>query len=101
MNWVRNVRAASGEAVLRRRGSRYVRLEEVAPADRADVIAEYLHAGRRRNRAEANADQARSYFGLDPDPSIDDIRAIVENCAVCRVIYTIRSPASARQAGKT
>jgi hypothetical protein len=58
--WVRNVRAASGEAVVRRRGSRHVRLEEVAPADRPDIIAEYLYAGRRRNGAEANANQARS-----------------------------------------
>lgn len=86
--WVRNVRAASGEAVIRRRGARHVRLEEVAPADRPDIIAEYLHAGRRRSGAEANANQARFYFGLDPDPSIDDIRAIVENYPVFRVIYT-------------
>jgi hypothetical protein len=86
--WVRNVRAANGEAVIRRRGARHVRLEEVAPADRPAIIAEYLHAGRRRSGAQANANQARFYFGLDPDPSIEDIRAIVDNYPVFRVIYT-------------
>ncbi|WP_406045162.1 nitroreductase/quinone reductase family protein [Micromonospora sp. NBC_00898] len=73
--WVRNVRAARGDAVIRRGRARHVRLEELAPADRPDIIAEYLRAGRRRSGADANADQARFYFGLGPDPSIDDIRA--------------------------
>lgn len=67
--WVRNVRAAGGEAVIRRRGAQHVHLEEVAPADRPDIIAEYLQAGLRRSGAEANANQARFYFGLGPDPS--------------------------------
>ncbi len=34
-------------------------LTELEPADRAEIIAEYLHAGRRRSGADANADQAR------------------------------------------
>ena len=57
-------------------------------ADRPDIIAEYLRAGRRRSGADANANQARFYFGLDPDPSIDDIRAIVDHYPVFRVNYT-------------
>ena len=85
--WVRNVRAAQGRAVIRRRGARRVRLEELAPADRPDVIAEYLRAGRRRSGAEANAKQARFYFGLDPDASLDDIRAIVDNYPAFRINY--------------
>jgi hypothetical protein len=86
--WVRNVRAAKGDAVIRRGTARHVHLEELAPADRPDIIAEYLRAGRRRSGADANANQARFYFGLDPDPSIDDIRAIVEHYPVFRVVYT-------------
>ena len=85
--WVRNVRAAQGRAVIRRRGARRVRLEELAAADRPDVIAEYLRAGRRRSGAEASAKQARFYFGLDPDASVDDIRAIVDNYPVFRINY--------------
>jgi hypothetical protein len=85
--WVRNVRAAHGHAVIRRRGARQVHLEELASTERAEIIAAYLRAGQRRSGAEANADQARFYFGLDPEPSIDDIRAIVDNYPVLRITY--------------
>ena len=40
--WVRNVRAAGGRAVLRRRGRTEVKLEEVAVAERAPVLRRYL-----------------------------------------------------------
>jgi F420H(2)-dependent quinone reductase len=86
--WVRNVRAAAGDAVIRRGRARHVRLEELPSPDRPDIIAEYLRAGRRRSGTDTNANQARFYFGLDPDPSIEDIRAIVDHYPVFRVIYT-------------
>jgi deazaflavin-dependent oxidoreductase (nitroreductase family) len=41
-NWVANVRAAGGEALLRHGRREAVRLEEVAPADRAPVLRRYL-----------------------------------------------------------
>jgi deazaflavin-dependent oxidoreductase (nitroreductase family) len=41
-NWVRNVRAAGGRVVLRRRGREEVRLVEVEPADRAPILRRYL-----------------------------------------------------------
>ena len=85
--WVRNVRAAQGHAVIRRGRARQVRLEELPPTERADIIAEYLRAGQRRSGAEASADQASFYFGLDPEPSIDDIGAIVDHYPVFRVTY--------------
>jgi len=88
--WVRNVRAARGDAVIRRRGVRHVHLEELPPTERAEIIAEYLRAGQRRSGAEANADQARFYFGLDPEPSIDDIGAIVDSYPVFRITYKSR-----------
>lgn len=73
--------------MIRRGGARQVRLEELAPTERAEIIAEYLRAGQRRSGAEANADQARFYFGLDPEPTLDDIRAIVDSYPVFRVTY--------------
>jgi hypothetical protein len=85
--WVRNVRAAHGNAVILRRGARRVNLYELAPADRPAIIAEYLRAGGRRSGAEANAQQAGYYFGLEPDPSIEDIRAIADNYPVFRLTY--------------
>jgi len=87
--WVRNVRAARGHAVIRRRGARQVYLEELASTERAEIIAEYLQAGQRRSGAEANADQARFYFGLDPEPSIGDIEAIADNYPVFRITYEV------------
>ncbi|TMR93610.1 nitroreductase/quinone reductase family protein [Nonomuraea basaltis] len=41
-NWVLNVRAAGGRAVLRHGRRRHVRLEEVAPALRAPILRRYL-----------------------------------------------------------
>jgi deazaflavin-dependent oxidoreductase (nitroreductase family) len=85
--WVRNVRAADGHAVIRRRKTRPIRLEELPMADRPAIIAAYLRAGLERSGAKANAKQARYYFGLGPDPSIDDIRTIAEYYPVFRIVY--------------
>jgi hypothetical protein len=85
--WVRNVRAAQGRATIRRRGSRAVTLEELSPAERPEIIAAYLDAGRRRSGPTAGADQARFYFGLDPDAPLDDIRAIADHYPVFRIRY--------------
>jgi len=68
-------------------GGRRVRLAEVPPAERGNVIAEYLRAGRLRSGAEANAKQARYYFGLEPEASLHDIEAIVDYYPVFRIAY--------------
>jgi hypothetical protein len=41
-NWVRNVRATGGAAVLRHGGAEFVRLEEVAAVDRPPILRRYL-----------------------------------------------------------
>ncbi|MFK4085395.1 nitroreductase/quinone reductase family protein [Kribbella sp. NPDC020789] len=92
--WARNVRAARGDAEIRRGGARHVHLDELPPAERADVIAEYLRAGRRRSGGKAGAAQARFYFGLDPEPSVDDIGAIVDNYPVFRISYGAKATTS-------
>ena len=96
--WVRNVRAAHGHAVIRRRRTCEVRLEELAPTERPEIIAEYLRAGHQRSGAEANAKQARYYFGLDASPSLDDIRTIVDYYPVFRVLYSGSAVAAGREA---
>ena len=85
--WVRNARAADGRAVIRRGRARPVRLAELPPGERAEVIAEYLRAGRRRSGATAGADQARFYFGLGAEPSLEEIGAVAGNYPVFRIIY--------------
>ena len=85
--WVRNVRAAHGHAVIRRRRASRVRLEELAPAGRGEVIAACLRAGGTRSGAQANAEQARYYFGLEPQATAADIAAVVDYYPVFRVQY--------------
>jgi deazaflavin-dependent oxidoreductase (nitroreductase family) len=85
--WVRNVRAAGGRAVIRRRRARRVHLEELPPAERGAIIAAYLQAGRRRSGADTAAQQARSYFGLGPHPSQEDLDAISGYYPVFRIRY--------------
>ncbi len=83
--WVRNVRAAGGRAVLRRRRARPVRLEELPVPERAPVIVSYLEQGARRGGDGTRENQARSYFGLDPDASPDDVAAVAAGYPVFRV----------------
>jgi deazaflavin-dependent oxidoreductase (nitroreductase family) len=84
--WVRNVRAAHGVAVLRRRRrARRVRLEELPTPERPAVIAAYLDQGRRRGGQATEDSQARSYFGVEPGASQRDIAGVADRYPVFRV----------------
>ncbi|MGD2061713.1 MAG: nitroreductase family deazaflavin-dependent oxidoreductase [Acidimicrobiia bacterium] len=85
--WVKNVRASDGRAVLKRGRRRNVTLVEVDESERPPIIAQYLEGGRERSGEKAGPDQARFYFGLDPDPTLDDIEAIAMHYPVFRVAY--------------
>ncbi|WKX01708.1 MBL fold metallo-hydrolase (plasmid) [Rhodococcus aetherivorans] len=83
--WVRNVRAAGGEAVLRRRGTRRVRLEELPVTQRAPVLMAYLEAGQRRGGERAAREQAKWYFGLHEPPTVERLAALAPRYPVFRV----------------
>ena len=85
--WVRNVRAAAGHAVIQRRGTHRVRLTELPTGDRAPVIAEYIRRAVDRSGPKAAERANRSYFGLGPDASLEDIEAIVDHYPVFRITY--------------
>jgi hypothetical protein len=85
--WVRNVRAADGKADLKRGRKREVHLTEISVSERPPIIAEYLRQGRARSGEKAGDDQARFYFGLEPDPSLEEIEAIADHYPVFRVEY--------------
>lgn len=85
--WVRNVRASGGRALIRRRSARPVRLVEIPASDGAPVISEYIQRGTERGGSKAAATQARFYFGLDPDPSLEEIRAVADHYPVFRIVY--------------
>jgi Metallo-beta-lactamase superfamily/F420H(2)-dependent quinone reductase len=83
--WVRNVRAAHGRVLLGRRERRTVTLVEVPAELRAPIIQAYLLRAGRRPGSKAVADEARGYFGVSADPSLEEIRPIVEHYPVFRV----------------
>ncbi len=82
--WVRNVRAASGQALLRRRTATRVRLEEVPVPARAAVLAAYLRAARRRSGEEVADQAARDYFGVE-NPTVDQLDGVARRYPVFRV----------------
>ncbi len=74
-NWVRNVRAAGGRAVLRHGKREEVVLEEVAVAERPAVLKQYL----------AVAPGARPHIPVDRDAPADDFKAIAPDIPVFRI----------------
>ena len=74
-NWVANVRAAGGDAVLRHGRRDEVRLEEVDPNLRAPILRRYLQL----------APGARSHFAIDPSASLEEFNAVAAKYPVFRV----------------
>lgn len=83
--WVRNVRAADGRAVLRRRAAHPVRLEELSVHERPPVLAAYLEQAAGRGGHRSGARQAESYFGLGPNPTLSDLEQIATYYPVFRM----------------
>ena len=75
-NWVRNVRAADGRAVLRRRGREEVRLVEVEPGDRAPILRRYL----------AVAPGARAHLPVDRHAPLAEFERIAGRFPVFQII---------------
>lgn len=75
-NWVANVRAAGGRAVLRHGRREAVRLEEVAAASRAPILKRYLQV----------APGARPHLPIDRRAPLSDFEAIADRYPVFRVV---------------
>jgi len=84
---VRNVRAAGGEAAIRRRGRRSVRLEELPAEQRAPILKAYLGK---------TAAATRQHFGIDPKAEIAEFEAIAGRHPVFRVIESRASTEEGR-----
>ena len=76
VNWVRNVRAAGGEAVLRHGHREEVRLEGVAPERRAPVLKAYL----------GRAPNARTHVPIDKDAPLEEFERAAPQFPVFRVV---------------
>ena len=82
-NWVHNVRAARGRAVLRHRGRQAVRLEEVSPGARAPILRRYL----------ALAPGARAHFPVDRHAPLEEFDRIGAQFPVFRITADRAAPA--------
>jgi hypothetical protein len=83
--WVRNVRAAGGCAAVGRRERRAVRLVEIPEDLRPDVLRSYVLRWERKPGSRAVAREARYFFGVDPDLSDDQLRAVAPRHPVFRI----------------
>lgn len=75
VNWVRNVRANDGLAVLRHRESEPVRLIEVDPALRAPILRRYLDL----------APSARPHIPVDRHAPLEEFARVADQFPVFRV----------------
>jgi hypothetical protein len=66
VNWVANVRAAGGHAVLRHGGHEDVRPEEVDPTLRGPILRRYLQLSPR----------ARAHIAVDPSASLEGFNVV-------------------------
>jgi deazaflavin-dependent oxidoreductase (nitroreductase family) len=74
-NWVRNVRAAGGRAVLRHGHREAVRLKEVDPAARPPILRRYL----------ACAPGARPHIPVDRHAPLEDFEQVAPQIPVLRI----------------
>jgi hypothetical protein len=74
-NWVRNVRAADGRAVLRHGVREVIQLDEVPSADRAPIIRRYL----------ALAPGARPHIPIDRNAPLEEFEKIAGDFPAFRI----------------
>ena len=77
--WVRNLRAAGGQAVFRHGGRSSVQLEELPASERAPIIQKYLRE---------NAMATKQHFGIDPKEDIAEF----ERIALVHPVFRITTP---------
>ncbi len=80
-NWVRNVRAANGRAVLRRGHREVIHLEEVDPGQRAPILRRYLEC----------APGARSHVPVGRGAPLEEFERIAAQYPVFRVAVPVGS----------
>ena len=81
-DWVRNLRAIGGKAVICHEWRREVCLQELPSEERAPILAAYLS---RTALSKSPAAAARDYFGVVPQAPADALREIAEYYPVFRI----------------
>ena len=75
--WVRNVRAAGGDAIIRHGKHTRIRLEEIPVEDRGPIIQAYL---------PKNAMATKKHFGVEVDAPLEDFQRIAPDHPVFRIV---------------
>ncbi|MBO0692141.1 MAG: nitroreductase family deazaflavin-dependent oxidoreductase [Acidimicrobiaceae bacterium] len=75
-NWVRNLRAAGGRAVLRHGKREEVLLEEVDPAERAPILRRYLE----------RAPGARPHIPVDRHAPLEEFEKVAPDIPIYRIV---------------
>ncbi len=83
-NWVRNVRAAGGQAVLRHGGREAVLLEEISADTRPPILRRYL----------ALAPGARPHIPIDRHAPLEEFERIAPQVPVFRITTVPTAPQS-------
>jgi hypothetical protein len=76
-DWVRNARAAGGEAWIRHGGRKAVHLEDVRVEQRAPLLRAYL---------KRTAISTAYHLGVEPDAPIEEFERIAPNHPVFRIV---------------
>ena len=79
-DWVQNVEAAQGDAIIAHRGPAHVRLVLVPPEERAPILNEYVRV----------ASSGRKHFPLPPGAPLADFAAIAAQYPVYRIELAAR-----------
>ncbi|HJV12472.1 MAG TPA: hypothetical protein VJ625_01135 [Propionibacteriaceae bacterium] len=98
--WVRNVRAADRQVVIGRRQCRAARLVEVPPRERPPIFRAYLLRWGRQPNSPAVQHEARLFFGVRGDPSVEELAAVADYYPVFRITRPVRASHD-QDAGRT
>jgi deazaflavin-dependent oxidoreductase (nitroreductase family) len=81
--WVRNVRAAGGQALLVSRNRMPVKLSEVPIEARAPILLAYVS---QRAFTHSGAQSARHFFGLATPPTLEDMQHLANRYPVFQIL---------------
>jgi deazaflavin-dependent oxidoreductase (nitroreductase family) len=82
VDWVKNVRAAEGKAVMVSRKRMPIRLKEIPLEERAPVLLAYVQ---KRAFTHSGAQASRLFFGLGPRPTLEEMERIAERYLVFKI----------------